>query len=119
MVTPAAKRKAVAHLVEVYGMSERRACKAIGCCRMTMRYEASRVDDAGLRQRMRAIAEVRRRFGYRRLHVLLKREGHLVNHKKLFRLYRERFRPGQRSVLTRPRPKIDIGVRANLAGRTD
>jgi putative transposase len=38
---------------------------------------------------MRAIAEVRRRFGYRRLHVLLKREGYLVNHKKLFRLYRE------------------------------
>jgi hypothetical protein len=46
-----------------------------------------------------SIAEVRRRFGYRRLHVLLKREGYLVNHKKLFRLYRERFRPAQRSVL--------------------
>ena len=76
-------------------------------------------DDSGLRKRMRAIAEVRRRFGYQRLHVLLKREGNLVSHKKLFRLYRERFRPAQRSVLTRPRPKIDIGVRANLAGRTD
>ena len=70
-------------------MSERRACKTIGCCRMTMRYQTTRADEAGLRQRMRAIAQERRRFGYRRLHVLLKREGYLVNHKKLFRLYRE------------------------------
>lgn len=89
MVTPAAKRKAVAHLVGMHGMSERRACKAIGCCRMTVRYQTSRSDDAGLRQRMREIAHERRRFGYRRLQVLLKREGYLVNHKKLFRLYRE------------------------------
>ena len=74
-------------------MSERRACKAIGCCRMTMRYQTTRADEAGLRQRMRAIAQERRRFGYRRLHVLLKREGYLVNHKKLFRLYREPFEP--------------------------
>ena len=63
MVTPAAKRKAVAHLVGIHGMSERRACKAIGCCRMTVRYQTSRSDDAGLRQRMRAIAHERRRFG--------------------------------------------------------
>ena len=89
MVTPAGKRKAVAHLRAAFGMSERRACKAIGCCRMTMRYQTTRMDDAGLRQRMRAIAQERRRFGYRRLHVLLKREGYVINHKKLFRLYRE------------------------------
>lgn len=57
-------------------MSERRACKAIGCCRMTIRYRTTRADDAALRQRMRAIAEVRRRFGYRRLHVLLRRESY-------------------------------------------
>jgi putative transposase len=56
MVTPAGKRKAVAHLVEAHGMSERRACKAIGCCRMTMRYRTTRADDAGIRQRMKAIA---------------------------------------------------------------
>ena len=52
MVTPAAKRKAVAHLRDAFGMSERRACKAIGCCRMTMRYQTTRADDAGIRQRM-------------------------------------------------------------------
>ncbi len=60
---PAAKRKAVAYLVGVHGMSERRACKAIGCCRVTVRYQTSGADDAGLRQRMRAIAHERRRFG--------------------------------------------------------
>jgi putative transposase len=89
VVTPAAERKAVAHLVASHGMSERRACKAIGTCLTTIRYETGRPDDAVLRERMRAIAHERRRFGYRRLHVLLRREGHVVNHKKLFRLYRE------------------------------
>jgi putative transposase len=89
MVTPAAKRKAVARLKDAFGMSERRACKAIGCCRMTVRYEPSRSDDRELRERMKAIALERRRFGYRRLLVMLRREGRVVNHKKLFRLYRE------------------------------
>ncbi|WP_316186356.1 MULTISPECIES: IS3 family transposase [unclassified Bradyrhizobium] len=110
VVTPAAKRKAVAHLVRVHGMSERRACKAIGCCRMTVRYQTSRADDAGLRQRMRAIAHERRRFGYRRLHVLLKREGYLVNHKKLFRLYREE----RLTVRRRGGRKRALGTRAPM-----
>jgi len=69
MVTSAAKRKAVAHLVGAHRMSELRACKVIGCCRMTMRYQTTRADEAGLRQRTRAIAQERRRFGYRRLNV--------------------------------------------------
>ncbi|MBB4539305.1 transposase InsO family protein [Rhizobium etli] len=87
-MTPAAKRRAVAHLVDQHQMSERRACKAIGYCRMTIRYETRRGDDHDLRDRMKALAHERRRFGYRRLHVLLRREGHLVNHKRLFRLSR-------------------------------
>ena len=70
-------------------MCERRACEAIGCCRMTVRYTAARTDDSALRNRMRAIADERRRFGYRRLHVLLRREGYVVDHKRLVRLYRE------------------------------
>ena len=84
MVTPAAKRKAVSHLIANHGMSERRACKAIGGCRMTVRYNSRRPDDAVLRERMMMIARKRRRFGYRRLLVLLRREGHVVNHKKTF-----------------------------------
>jgi putative transposase len=110
MVTPAGKRKAVAHLVEAHGMSERRACKAISCCRMTMRYQTTRADDAGLRQRMKAIAHERRRFGYRRLHVLLKREGYVINHKKLFRLYREE----KLAVRRRGGRKRAIGTRAPM-----
>src|SRR5215210_3755866 len=91
-------------------MSERRACKAIGCCRMTMRYKTTRADDATLRQRMKAIAHERRRFGYRRLHVLLKREGYVINHKKLFRLYREE----KLAVRRRGGRKRAIGTRAPM-----
>lgn len=110
MVTPAAERNAVAYLKESFGMSERRACKAIGCCRMTVRYVITRPDDGCLRERMKAIAQERRRFGYRRLHVLLKREGHVVNHKKLFRLYREE----KLSVRRRGGRKRAIGTRAPM-----
>jgi putative transposase len=56
---------------------------------MTVRYRSRKPDDAVLRARLRALANMRRRFGYRRLHVLLRREGFIVNHKRLFRLYRE------------------------------
>jgi putative transposase len=89
MVTPAAKREAVAHLRSAFDMSERRACRSIGCVRMTVRYRSRRPKDNELRQRLRALAHERRRFGYRRPHVLLRREGFKVNHKRLFRLYRE------------------------------
>ncbi|MER8448365.1 IS3 family transposase [Mesorhizobium sp. M1066] len=110
MVTPAAKRKAVARLKEGFGMSERRACKAIGCCRMTVRYETSRPDDREVRERMKAIAQERRRFGYRRLLVMLRREGLIVNHKKLFRLYREE----KLAVRRRGGRKRAIGTRAPM-----
>ena len=110
MVTPAAERKAVAHLIESHGMSERRACKAIDCCRMVIRYKSTRPDDSDLRKRLIALARERRRFGYRRLHVLLKREGHTVNHKKLFRLYREE----RLTVRKRGGRKRAIGTRATM-----
>lgn len=91
-------------------MSERRACKATGFCRMTMRYQTTRGDDASLRERMKAIARERRRFGYRRLHVLLRREGFEVNHKRLFRLYREE----RLTVRRRGGRKRAIGTRAPM-----
>ncbi|ARO28771.1 IS3 family insertion sequence transposase domain-containing protein [Rhizobium sp. NXC14] len=93
-------------------MSERRACKAIGVCRMTIRYETSRSDDHDLRERMKALAHERRRFGYRRIHVLLRREGHIVNHKRLFRLYREE----KLTVRKRGGRKRAIGTRAPMLG---
>ena len=89
MVTPAARREAVAHLQVAHEVSERRACAALGADRTSVRYRSRRPDDAAARARLRELASVRRRFGYRRLHVLLEREGIVMNHKKLRRLYRE------------------------------
>ena len=111
VVTPAAKRQAVAHLVAGHGMSERRACRVIGCCRMTMRYEAIPQDEPVLRERLKELAGLRRRFGYRRLHVFLRREGHEVNHKRLFRIYREE----RLHVRRRGGRKRAIGTRAPMA----
>jgi hypothetical protein len=78
MVTPAVKREAVAHLRTEHEMSERRACRVIGCQRMTVRYRSRRPDDPALRERLRALARERRRFGYRRLLIFLRREGFIV-----------------------------------------
>jgi putative transposase len=89
MVTPAAKREAVAHLCRSYEMSERRACAITAVDRSMVRYRSKRSDDGELRRRMRELAAERRRFGYRRLHVLLRREGLVVNRKRTQRLYRE------------------------------
>ena len=123
MVMPAAERKAVAHPVADHGMSERRACKAIGCCRMTIRYRTTRPDGGALRGRMKAIAHERRRFGYRRLHVLLCREGFVVNHKRLFRLYNEerlkvRRRGGRKRAMGTRRP-IETPMAPNQRGSLD
>lgn len=89
MVTPAAKREAVAHLRGCLEVSERRACSIIAADRSAVRYRSQRPDDAALRARLRELADQRRRFGYRRLHVLLRSEGWSVNRKKTQRLYRE------------------------------
>jgi len=110
MVTPAVEREAVAHLVDQHEVSQRRACQVVGCCRMTVRYASVRPGDTALRERMKAIAHERRRFGYRRIHVLLKREGVTVNHKRLFRLYREE----KLSVRKRGGRKRAIGTRAPM-----
>ena len=69
--------------------SQRHACALVGMAPKTYRHVPARPDDAMLRSRLREMANARRRFGYRRLHLLLRREGVAVNHKKLFRLYRE------------------------------
>jgi putative transposase len=69
-------------------VSERRACRVIGCHRKTYRYKSRAKDQTALRMRLRELANVRVRYGYRRLHVLLQREGWRVNHKRVYRLYR-------------------------------
>jgi putative transposase len=115
MVTPAEKREAVAHLKDTHEMSERRACKVIDCDRMTVRYRSRRPDDPHLRERLLALARERRRFGYRRLLIFLRREGFVVNHKRLFRIYREerlavRKRGGRKRALGTRTPMPDAAL---------
>jgi putative transposase len=89
MVMPVGKRDAVAHLQVFHGMSDRRACKVLGADRTTIRYCSRRTDDEDLRDKMRVLAHQRRRFGYRRLHILERRDEIAINRKKAQRLYRE------------------------------
>ena len=111
MVTPAARREAARYLRQAYEMSERRACRVIGTDRTSGRYQGVRPADNALRERLKALAEERRRFGYRRLHVLLRREGHVVNKKRVQRLYREE----RLTVRRRGGRKRAIGTRRPIA----
>jgi putative transposase len=75
--------------MEGHGLSQRRACRLVGIGHSTLNYQRRRASDEAVRKRLRELAAQRRRFGYRRLGWLLAREGHSMNHKKLYRLYRE------------------------------
>ena len=111
MVTPAARRKAVAHLCDAHRVSQRRACNVLQVDRSTVRYRSVRIDDAELRDAIKRVSRDRRRFGYRRIHVMVEREGYRVNHKKLRRIYREeklqvRRRGGRKRALGTRRPMV-------------
>lgn len=97
--------------------SQRRACRLVGLAPKVFRYRTRRSDDGVLRTRLVALAALRRRFGYRRLHLLLKREGFKVNHKRLYRIYREeklvvRKRGGRKRALGTRAPMV-LPSRAN------
>jgi putative transposase len=92
-------------------MSERRACRVVRADRASVRYRSRRPGGAALRERPRALAQERRRFGYRRLHVLPRREGRVVNRKRVYRLYREE----KLMVRRRGGRKRAPGVRAPMA----
>jgi putative transposase len=92
-------------------VSERLACQALSVDRSTVRYRSLRPDDGAVRLRIRELAQVRRRFGYRRLHFLLKREGLAMNQKRFRRLYREE----GLQVRKRGGRKRALGLRAPLA----
>jgi transposase InsO family protein len=89
MVGPAAKRNAVAHLRNVLGMSERRACTLVAADRKMIRYRSRRPPDIQLRARLRELANQRRRFGYRRLYIMLRDEGEPSGINRIYRLYRQ------------------------------
>ena len=110
MVGPAAKREAAAHLKEQFQMSERRACKLIEADRRMVRYCSTRPPETALRTRLRDLANERRRFGYRRLFILLRREGEPSGINRIYRLYREE----GLGVRRRKGRKRAIGVRAPI-----
>ena len=111
MVTPAGKRDAVAHLRTGFDVSERRACKTLNVDRSLVRYQSVRPADSAVRERLRALSVERKRFGYRRLHILLAREGFHLNHKKLRRIYKEE----GLTVRKRGGRKRAVGTRAPIA----
>ena len=91
--------------------SQRRACGLVGINPRVYRYRSKRSDDMALRTRLRELSAQRRRFGYRRLHILLQREGFHVNWKKLYRIYREE----RLSVRKRGGRKRALSTRAPMA----
>ena len=108
---PVVRRQAVVHLCEVHGLSQRRACRVLQVDRSMVRYWSVRVDDTELRDAIKRVSRERRRFGYRRIHVMIEREGHMVNHKKLRRIYTEeklqvRRRGGRKRALGTRKPMV-------------
>jgi putative transposase len=89
VVSPQARREAVSILMAERQMGVTRACGLVGISRSLLAYRSRRHEPEGLRERIGEIAAVKRRYGYRRVHVLLRREGWQVNHKRTHRLYRE------------------------------
>ena len=89
MVGPAVKREGVAHLRATMGLSERRACSIVSADRKMVRYRSCRPPDTELRAQLRDLANERKRFGYRRLFVLLRQEGEPSGINRIYRLYRE------------------------------
>lgn len=112
MVTTSVRRDVV-DFFKSRGMSQRHACSLVRLHRSTARYKHRRAEPTALVTRMRELAALRPRFGYRRLHVLLAREGHVVNRKCVQRLYRReglavRKRPRRKLRANRPLPLIAL-----------
>jgi putative transposase len=87
MVGVSQRKAAARYLLEHYPISERHACRVVKMPRKTYRYVSQRPDQAALRQRIVELSCTRVRYGYKRIHVLLKREGIRVNKKRVHRLY--------------------------------
>jgi putative transposase len=86
---PAARRVLVRDIREAYQLNESRACGLVGITRWINRYQSRRDPQEELRMRLRELAGTRTRYGYRRLTVMLRREGWNVNTKRVYRIYRE------------------------------
>jgi putative transposase len=90
----------VRELMQRFGCSQRNALRVVGMSFSTYRYESRRRDETVLKMRIKEITDTRVHYGYRRVHVMLRREGHQDNVKRVYRLYREE---GLSLRLKRPR----------------
>ncbi len=111
MVKPQAKKAVVSYAQNTYPISERRACRLFRLSRSVSRYRSLKIEDPKVIKRIQELSEQRRRFGYRRLFVLLKREGIKMNQKKFRRIYSEqklslKIRKG-RKIRSMPRAPIE------------
>src|SRR5258708_5556443 len=97
-------------MVERFGLSLRKACELVGLWRTTQRYSRKKKDEEKIRLRLRELAGQRRRFGSPRLHLLLKREGLVTNHKRTERIYQEE----GLSLKIRKRKKRASGLRIDM-----
>jgi putative transposase len=88
-VRPVRKRKLVGAMCGQWNVSIRRACRVLEFDTSTYHYKSRRPGQAGIEQRMKDICATRVRYGYRRVHVQLRRDGWRINHKKSRRIYRE------------------------------
>jgi putative transposase len=113
MVTPTARRLAVGFVHDGFGVSQRRSCAVLGVNRSSCRYVSRRPEDP-VREPLRALAARRPRFGYRRLTVLLRRDGWHINHKRVYRLYCA----DGLAVRRKRRRKLAAGCRILLAAPT-
>jgi putative transposase len=107
-MTPARGREMIDFVRGAFGVSIGKACRAVPACRATYHYRSRRPEQAPLRKRIREIAETHMRYGYRRITVLLRREGWRVNVKRVHRLYRleglqVRLKPPRRRVMAKLR----------------
>ena len=105
---PARKGELAKDLMTVYQVSERRACEVTTMCRATLRYESVKDPQEALKMRLKDLAATRVRYGYRRLHVLLKREGWEINHKRVYRIY---LQEGLNLRAKRPRRRVSAKQR--------
>ena len=119
---PARKRELVDEVRSDWKVSIRRACSTLRIDRALYVYKSKRGDQADLKQRIKEICETRVRYGYRRIHVLLRREGWAVNVKRVYRLYRElglqlRNKTPKRRVKAKLRDDRQCSVRSTRPGR--
>ena len=122
MVTPAAKKPAVAHMIKQFSLSERRACELAGISRTGYRYKRVPSKDEPLKERLLELASKHKALGCPMLHGMLKSEGLVINLKRTYRLYREaqlQLRQRKKKKLDRPRMPLVVPVAADIRWSMD